>query len=125
MSQRRLLAIGLISLAVIPAELVFGFAFWFSPGWANRWPGGLPITLVWPAGLSLLLFLTLMTAVTAACTLLLGAVKNPPRLRERGQMRLLATWELLAALAVTPLVIGAFMALQETAARMWPNGYNP
>jgi hypothetical protein len=124
MSQDRWLKIGVASLLVIFTELAFECALSFSPGWANGWPGGLPISSVWAAGLSFLLFLVLMTAATGTSALIL-VVSGLRRLSERAKLRMFVFWELLAAIAVTPLVIGAFMALRESASKTWPNGYNP
>jgi hypothetical protein len=124
MAQSLWLVIGLISLVVIPTEMVFGLALCFSPGWANGWPGGLPIQPVWAAGLSLLLFLFLMTVAAGAGALVL-AFSSLRQLVERSKLRVFLTYIMLAAIALAPFAIIAFLSLHSAAMEMWPNGYNP
>ena len=51
----------LLALLALGAEVVASFPFFFAPGWANGWPGGLTIYLVWSAWLTVTLFVMLMT----------------------------------------------------------------
>jgi hypothetical protein len=49
------------ALFAIGTEILFSFPFFFAPGWANGWPGGLTIYLVWSTWLTATLFIMLMT----------------------------------------------------------------
>jgi hypothetical protein len=51
MSRASCFTIAGLAAAAIPCELFVGFGLWFSPGWANGWPG-LRTQLVVAAGLS-------------------------------------------------------------------------
>src|SRR4051794_17453738 len=50
-----------LACLALPAEAVVNFPFFFAPGWANGWPGGLTIYQVWSTWLSITLFVMLMT----------------------------------------------------------------
>lgn len=60
MSRPTCFAIAGLAAVAIPCELFIGFGLWFSPGWANGWPG-LRSQLVLAAGLSAHAAVVLMT----------------------------------------------------------------
>jgi hypothetical protein len=109
-------------LAVGP-EAFFGFGLWFNPGWANAWPGGIPIDVAWAGGLAAYLFIFLMTVVFGfvAAVLALSVRPGKPSPRFRIIAALIAPI-VLAGLAVSVWVYGH---LHVTAQTMWPNGYHP
>ena len=111
--------VAVIAIALIPAELAFAFSLWFSPGWANRWPGGLSFHFIWPAGLAALLFVLLMTTATAIGALIAFASNRQSGLR--------AFWMWLAVAAIPALgaAAWAFAVLRAEVLAMFPNGYNP
>ena len=51
----------LAALGNIVLEVLVSFPFFFAPGWANGWPGGLTIYQVWSTWLTLTLFVMLTT----------------------------------------------------------------
>src|SRR5690349_5305033 len=54
---------GCTAALAIGGLVCFGmFGLWFSPGWANGWPGGLHRNLVWPAGLAFATFSLVLVA---------------------------------------------------------------
>ena len=50
-----------LACLVLGAEVVGSFPFYFAPGWANGWPGGLTIYRVWSSWLTVTFFIMLMT----------------------------------------------------------------
>jgi hypothetical protein len=70
------------ALLALGAEIVFSFGFFFAPGWANGWPGGLTIYQVWSTWLTATLFIMLMTsgiAIGSLICLLIGALPGGRR----------------------------------------------
>jgi hypothetical protein len=49
-----------------------GFGLWFAPGWANGWPFGLHINVVWPLGLAALVFVAVLGAIVGGRTIASG-----------------------------------------------------
>jgi hypothetical protein len=90
------------------------FGLWFSPGWANAWPGGLHRNIVWPVGLAVMSF-TLVLVICAG----VGAAFDypltfwPPARRSFGWF--LACTPLAGAVAWT-----VFAVLHSEAVILWP-----
>src|SRR4051812_17122777 len=59
----------LLALLALGAEVVVSFPFFFAPGWANGWPGGLTIYQVWSTWLTVTLFVMMMTCGIGAGSL--------------------------------------------------------
>lgn len=115
--------IALLAFVAIAVEGFYGFGLWFAPGWANRWPGGLSIHVVWPAGMTAVAAAMLMTAAVGVGAAVAAGYQSqsgePP---SRLAVRLwLAVATLLTALASAYI----FMSLRAETLAMWPNGYNP
>ena len=109
----------LLAFLAIPAELAFGFSLWFSPGWANIQRGGPQFHVIWPAGMSALGFLVLMTAA-AGVSAILAATANPERKR--------LTFVTLLSVAVVPalaVTVWLFQSFHAYVVAVFPNGYNP
>lgn len=102
------------------AEAFAGFGLWFAPGWANRWPGGPSIHLVWPAGLTAVAGAMLLTAAAGVGAVLAAAYQRRAG-RPPGRRALLA-W-LAASVAGTVVAVAyLFAVLRADALAMWPNG---
>jgi hypothetical protein len=105
-------------------EAFIGFGLYFAPGWANGWPFGLTIHVVWSSGMTVLLFLltvTLAVAIGAAVGLCCSWFKAG----RRESRRAFALWLVGAtatAFAISYLAYGVIFA---STWEMWPNGYNP
>jgi hypothetical protein len=61
------------SLVALGFELFIGFALSFNPGWANGWPSGMPIDVVWSIGLSVIFLVLLMTVAIGVGALASGS----------------------------------------------------
>jgi hypothetical protein len=108
-----------LAALALPAEVFAMFALWFAPGWANRWPGGLPIHVVWPAGLSALVFLTTMTVAMAVIA---GACLWADRPLGR---RAFGLWLVVTGTLALAAAVWVYSSLHAHTLTMWPNGYNP
>ena len=98
------------------------FGLWFAPGWANGWPFGIPMTLVWPAGMALVCFTFLMSLAVLWGAIYRGtADRNEAELRKGG--RAFRLWIAIAAgLALMPS-LGTFGCCRSAALEAFPNGY--
>jgi hypothetical protein len=117
------LAVAGLAGAALAAECFVGFGLWFAPGWANQWPGGLSIDVVWPAGMTAFAAVMLMTAaVGVGASLAAGYQYWSGHSLGRSAI---ALW--LAVTAVITVAASAcwFASLRASALAMWPNGYNP
>ena len=83
------------------AEVVARFPFFFAPGWANGWPGGLTIYRVWSTWLTVTLFVMLMMCGIGVGSLISLLLCGFPSGR-RSAGTALATW--IAFWAVLSLV---------------------
>lgn len=105
------------SLMALGVECYLGFGLWFAPGWSNG--GGLPQNVVWPAGMTFMAFVIMMTAA------LWGASVACSRLDKSGATSRVvgasfAVWLLTgAALAVLSSLL-LFARLLVTAKEVWP-----
>jgi hypothetical protein len=114
--------LALAAFCALGAELILEFPFWFSPGWANGWPGGFTIHRVWSAGMTADLCIMMMTAgigIGASIVRLLCLV--PPARRWVGSIFFvwLVLWTVLTALIDTV----AYREIYASTLEMWPNGY--
>jgi hypothetical protein len=97
------------------------FPFFFAPGWANGWPGGFTIYVVWPAFMTAVFAVMGMTVgigIGAFVGLLLGAALGEPR-TQRLFLIWVVTWALLVAIG-SPWV---YREIYGSTLEMWPNGY--
>jgi hypothetical protein len=111
----------LASLA-LGAELVGSFGFFFAPGWANGWPGGLTIYQVWSTWLTLTVFMFLMTlgvGVGALVGLLCCIV--PRGRRHAGTV--FRAWIVIWAILSVVTCMWASRGIYASTLEMWPNGY--
>ncbi len=109
------------AVAGLVVEGLMAVPFFFAPGWANGWPGGLTIHVVWSA---------FMTAVLAVMALTVGVgtgafagllLYDGPG--GRRAQRLFLVWVAVWAFLV---VIGCPWLYREfygSTLEMWPNGY--
>ena len=58
------------ALLALGVEMASSFPYYFAPGWANGWPGGLTIYQVWSTWLTATLFIMLMTSGIAIGSLI-------------------------------------------------------
>lgn len=118
------LKIALLSFAALGAELIFGFGLAFNPGWANEWPLGLTIYLVFSAGMSCLFFVLLVTFA-----LMLGALAGVAFSRRETDFRRvkagIIAWILCSCAMAILAGVWAFTKIYDSALREWPKGYHP
>src|ERR1700719_1145348 len=113
------LAVALFCGAAACAGCMATCGLWFAPGWANEWPGGLSIHLVWPVGLTTLAATILMTAaVGAGAGLAAGYQHLTGRPPGRWAVRL---WLAVALLATIAVSVYLFTQLRADALAMWPH----
>ena len=111
-----------VSCLALLGEAVVSFPFFFAPGWANGWPGGLTIYQVWSTWLIVVLFLMLMTVgVGVGSFVSLLANVFPAVRRHSGSVFgiLMAVWSILSVATCS----FAFMEIYASTLEMWPNGY--
>lgn len=124
MAPKAWLAIAGWSLLVLEGEGFLGLVLAFSPGWANGWPFRLTIHPVWSTGMSVLLFLLLVTAGVGIGAVACAGCQRfgiGPRRARVLYMIWLACSAILAALASH----WAFGVIHASTREMWPDGYNP
>jgi|GEM_PF-5584778 len=112
------------SSSALACEAFFGFGLAFNPGWANGWPFGLTIHMVWPAGMSLLFFLLAMTAAVD-----LGAIVGATCSRNgvglhRGRAAFI-TWLIGSGVVAMFASVWILKVISAQALEEWPNGYGP
>jgi len=112
------------SFVTLGGLMFFGFWLAFTPGWANGWPLGLSIHHVWPAGMSVLLFLLLMMAA-ATVGAVVGAVCSRWGVGLRRGRAIYAGWLVGSGVVALVASFWAFRVNHAAALEMWPNGYNP
>jgi hypothetical protein len=115
----RLLAIACL---VLVAEAVCSFPFFFAPGWANGWPGGLSIYKVWSTWLTItLLAMALTIGLGVGALASLSAWVFPTMRRHAGNVLVawLVVWTAICV-ATCPWV---FKEIYASTLEMWPNGY--
>jgi hypothetical protein len=103
--------------------LFIGFGLCFAPGWANEWPGGLPIHRVWSCGTSGWLFVILVTAGVGFGTFvsfLMGFFSRVRRFADRFFGIWLVIWTVPSAVAS----VWAYREIDASALTTWPNGYS-
>ncbi len=112
----------LTALGGIVLEALGSFPFFFAPGWANGWPGGLTIYQVWSTWLTLTLFVMLTTFGVAVGSLVSLFCCLFPRARRRTGILFgvcLVIWTILSGVACAK----AFREIYALTLQMWPNGY--
>jgi hypothetical protein len=116
------------SLLLLRACLALGFealgtfGFFFAPGWANGWPGGLTIYQVWSAWLTVTFFVMLITVgVGVGCLISLLACVFPVARRHSGYV--FGTWMVLWAVLSVATSSWAYAKIYASTLEMWPNGY--
>jgi len=110
------------ALGALVLEVVGSFPFYFAPGWANGWPGGLTIYKVWSTWLTLTLFVMLMTFGVAVGSLVSLLCCLFPR-GERYAGNLLGAWMVIWAVLSALTCAWAFRDIYASTLEMWPNGY--
>ncbi|MDB5342428.1 MAG: hypothetical protein JWP89_805 [Schlesneria sp.] len=122
MSAQQWPRFALLSFAVLACEVYTGFGISFNPGWANGWPFGITIHVVFSTVMSVLSFLILMTAssfvgsLIASCFAAIGV----------GDRHLRPAFILLIICCTAPAAILAqmcFMEIYASTFKMWPDGY--
>jgi hypothetical protein len=118
-SYGRLFAWALLALG---AEILSGFPFFFAPGWANDWPGGLTIYRVWSTWLTATLFIMLMTSGIAIGSVICLPISALPGGRRYAGITLVV-WIGLWSLLSVVVCLKAFPEVYASTLEMWPNGY--
>lgn len=103
-------------------ECLFGFFFFFSPGWANGWPFGLSFQLVLSVAMTGYMSLMLMTAAAGVGAILefIGALAG---LREERQRQFYCWWLWIAAAVILCVSVLAFWRTYTWAWKEFPDGY--
>ena len=114
----------LIKYALITAglDILFGFQLVFAPGWANQWPFGLSMYVVWSTGMALLVFVLLMALAVAFGAFVAHACTSTP---SRYATLLYVVWLLMAAALIHILCVWVYQDAHADALKMWPNSYPP
>lgn len=120
-SGRWLIALG-GAVAALWLEGAVGFGLAFSPGWANGWPGGLSVHVVWAAGMSLLVGLVAWT-LAVALGLAIAAIGSRRGLNRRVVLVGLLAWLVLAMVPAWLAGAWAYGRVYASALEMWPGGY--
>ena len=118
-SYGRLFERALIALGV---EILSSFPFYFAPGWANGWPGGLTMPLVWSTWLTATLFIVLITGGIGLGSLIGLLISYFPGGRRFAGATLIVWMGLWVFLAVVTCV-WAFPEVYASTLKEWPNGY--
>jgi hypothetical protein len=118
------LAIAGRSLLALAGEVVISFPFAFNPGWANGWPLGLTIYSVWPAGMSFVFFLLLLTTAVGMGAVI-GAACSYFGVDQRRGRSIFVVWLACSFVLAFLASLWAFREIQASTLEMWPNGYNP
>jgi hypothetical protein len=115
---------GLFGLALLAlgAEILISFPFYFAPGWANGWPGGLTIYQVWSTWLTLTLYIILMTCGIGVGSLISLFLSAFPSGRRHAGIALVAWIDLWVLLSVVTC-LWAFPEVYASTLEMWPQGY--
>jgi hypothetical protein len=103
-------------------EIAASFPFFFAPGWANGWPGGLTIYQVWSTWLTITFFVMLMTVGLGSGALLSLLVSIFPRTRRHNGFMLIG-WMVVWAVLCFAFCLWAFREIYASTLEMWPNGY--
>ena len=112
----------LYACLALGAEALGTFGFFFAPGWANGWPGGLTIYQVWSTWLTITLFVMSMTiGVGVGCLVSLLACIFPVTRRCAGYV--FGTWMVLWAIPSAATGFWAYSQIYASTLEMWPNGY--
>lgn len=69
MSRDACKTLAFVPLVALLVEFFSAFQFYFAPGWANGWPG-LSMHVVWSSGMTLFVFITLMTCACSVAGIL-------------------------------------------------------
>lgn len=112
------------SSLTLACEVFFGFGFAFNPGWANDWPFGLTIHTVWPAGLSLLFFLLVITAAVDLGAIV-GATCSQSGIGLRRGWAAFTAWLIGSGIVALLACVWVLKGLSAQALAEWPNGYGP
>jgi hypothetical protein len=111
-----------VAVMVLAGELCLGCPLSFAPGWANGWPGGLSIYVVWSAWMTtwiLLILLTLAIGVAAYA----GLFISRRGLGRHWGRRLFAAWIAMAVILTLLACRPLYREIHTSTLQMWPNGY--
>jgi len=111
-----------IACLILVAEAVVSFPFFFAPGWANGWPGGLTIHRVWSTWLTITIFVMLVSAGLGLGSLI-SLVAGAFPLGRRNAREILGTWMVVWTVLCAGTCAWAFMQIYASTLEMWPNGY--
>ena len=110
------------ALLALGIEIAGSFPFFFAPGWANGWPGGLTIHRVWSTWLTATLVIMMMTSGIAIGSLicrLIGALPGGRRYAGVALLVWIGLWGLLSAVACLWIFPEVYASTRE----MWRDGY--
>ena len=115
-------ALAFMALGALAVELIFGFQFYFAPGWANGWPGGLSIYRVWSAGMTAYLFIMMMTVGIGVGATAIFLLCRFPAVRRRSAA-VFWTWLVILTGLTAVVCTLAYCEIYASTLEMWPNGY--
>jgi hypothetical protein len=112
-----------VALLAFCSEVVCSVPLLFAPGWANGWPGGLTIHQVFSTGMTLVMFVMLMTiGIGAGCGV--GFEVCCFRRGRRYAGRVVAVWVVVWAVLTVAACAWGYRQIYASAVEMWPRGYN-
>jgi hypothetical protein len=114
----------IIRMSVVAAicEVMLGGPCFMAPGWANQWPFGLSINVVWSGGMAILASLILMT-LASGLGAVVGLVFSWRGAGLRYGRPVYCAWIICAAIATLFTYVHVYRDLHATTLKMWPNGY--
>jgi hypothetical protein len=116
MTSRQAKVLFLCSLLAVPVGAHLGFGLWFAPGWANGWPG-LPQRVIWPAGLTVVGFLSVLFPLLGLGMLLCSWLCGNKRQAARWTT---GTWVSCAVAFALLVSWWVYVAMHATAEELWP-----
>ena len=122
MSVSDWLVIVVVAAACLAGEILFGCAWFFSPGWANGGPFGLSFQTVLSTALTGWISVMLMTAATTAGAIV-GFFCAALEVGQRHARRVYHVWLWFAGVVILGLSIWVFLRLYSSIWKEFPNGY--
>ncbi len=111
-----------ISFAAMGSCMYVGCGLGFAPGWANGWPGGLTIYTVWSTGISILLFVILVSGMTAIGATA-GGICSKQGIGLRHGRSFFVAWLVISTALALAASFRAFQSVYASTLAMWPRGY--
>lgn len=112
-----------LAVAALGPEGIMVFGLWFSPGWANQWPGGLSFHVVWSAGMS-----AVSAVIVVTISIGIGAVLAAGHDLLTGHLvgrKSIVIWLVIVIAVALAAFVYTYDYLHTAILAQFPNGYNP